>query len=126
MTPPPEAERVYTNADMATPGRAYSQGPHHQHKTLKKAAASIKNPVGGPTLIRTAMAARRVALGLTQGEVADYAGSTVRTIASLESGHYPYNPKRSTLNAVATVLKMPVETLMMPPTGPTTERKVTQ
>jgi len=120
LTPPPEAEHVYTNADMAIAGHTSSSGPRFIRKTLKKAAENAANPVGRPTAIRTVMAARRLALGLTQDEVADAAGSTTRTIAWIESGKYHRTPKPSTLNAIARVLKIddPAMLMMPPSTAP--------
>jgi DNA-binding XRE family transcriptional regulator len=114
LAPPPEAENVHTAADAAGPGRFYSQGPKFTRKTLKRAVESAKNPIGRPSVLRTIMAARRIELGLTQDEVAESAGSTVRTIASLESGCHPYNPKPITLKAIASVLKIGPDQLLKP------------
>jgi hypothetical protein len=115
MTPPPEAEHIYTNADAASGvNRSYNYGPRFFRKTLKRARDEVKNPVGRPPELRTVMAARRVELGLSQGDVADLALSTVRTIASLESGCYLHTPKPSTLKAVAAVLKISPARLLEP------------
>jgi DNA-binding XRE family transcriptional regulator len=114
MTPPPEAEHIYTAADAAINGHKSSHAPRPRRKAPEKLRTKEGRgaPPGGAC--RTIMAARRVALGLSQDYVADVAGSTQRTIAAIESGFYNRNPKSTTLRAIATILHLDPGELMKP------------
>jgi hypothetical protein len=90
--------------------RPYKIGPYD--RTNRK-----RRQPGPHAAVRTVMGARRVALGLSHGELADACLSTIRTIAHLESGSYNYTPRASTLNAIARVLKIPADTLLLPVKG---------
>lgn len=50
---------------------------------------------------------RRIILGLTQQELADYAGMSLRSLVSLENNKA--NPSLKTLKAIAAVLGMEVK-----------------
>jgi DNA-binding XRE family transcriptional regulator len=106
IPPPPPSDSQ--PAPSSTFGRRnYKIGPYH--RTPRK-----QRPPGRPAAARTVMAARRIALGISQGRLADEAGSTVRTIAAIESGTYDRTPRPMTLNAIARALDIPADMLLMP------------
>jgi DNA-binding XRE family transcriptional regulator len=97
---PPEPSATFSR-------RSYKIGPYHRKPRKQR-------PPGRPTTPLNVMAARRVALGISQGRLADEAGSSVRTIAAIESGSYARTPRALTLNAIARVLDIPADMLLMP------------